>query len=84
VLAAAKAGGFAVPAQLSVVGFDDTHLARSANPPLTSVRQPHAEKGRAAARAALAQIAGEPPPPIGRMAPKIVVRGSSAAPGAAG
>jgi DNA-binding LacI/PurR family transcriptional regulator len=80
VLAAARAKGMAVPGRLSIVGFDDTALARSANPPLTSVRQPHAAKGRAAAAALLARIAGEDEPAPGRMAPKIVVRGSSGAP----
>lgn len=82
VLAVARVEGLPIPARLSVVGFDDTHLARSANPPLTSVRQPHAEKGRAAARGLLALIAGEAAPAPTRMTPKIVVRGSSAAPGA--
>jgi DNA-binding LacI/PurR family transcriptional regulator len=84
IVAVARVQGLPIPGRLSVVGFDDTHLARSSNPPLTSVRQPHGEKGRAAARALLALIAGEPVPAPGRMAPKIVVRGSSAAPGAAG
>jgi LacI family transcriptional regulator len=69
-----------VPDHLSVVGFDDTPAARASNPPLTSVRQPHANKGRAAAMTLLAQLHDEPPPAVGRMAPKLVVRGSSAAP----
>lgn len=82
VAAAAKAREIAVPGRLSVVGFDDSPAARSANPPLTSVRQPHVAKGRAAAMALLAQLHDEPAPVVGRMAPKIVVRGSSAAPAA--
>jgi DNA-binding LacI/PurR family transcriptional regulator len=81
IVAVARVEGLPIPGRLSVVGFDDTLLARTSNPPLTSVRQPHAEKGRAAARAVLALVAGEPPPAPGRMAPKIVVRGSSGAPG---
>jgi DNA-binding LacI/PurR family transcriptional regulator len=79
-IAAAKAREIVVPDRLSVVGFDDTPVARSTNPPLTSVRQPHAAKGRAAAMALLAQLHDEPAPALGRMAPKIVVRGSSAPP----
>jgi DNA-binding LacI/PurR family transcriptional regulator len=80
VLAAAKTREIRVPDRLSVVGFDDTPAARTANPPLTSVRQPHAAKGRAAAMSLLAQLHDEPTPAVGRLAPKLVVRGSSAAP----
>jgi DNA-binding LacI/PurR family transcriptional regulator len=79
-LAAARDNEIRVPERLSVVGFDDTPAARAANPPLTPVRQPHAAKGRAAAMALLAQLHDEPAPAVGRMAPKLVVRGSSAPP----
>jgi LacI family transcriptional regulator len=40
VLAVAHRRGIAVPAQLSVAGFDDTTLARVVWPPLTTIRQP--------------------------------------------
>lgn len=80
IVAAARAREIGVPKRLSVVGFDDSALARSTNPPLTSVRQPHELKGQAAAAALLAQLGGEAEPAPGRMTPKIVVRGSSAAP----
>jgi DNA-binding LacI/PurR family transcriptional regulator len=39
-----------VPGDLSVVGFDDSPAASLASPPLTTVAQPHEEKGRLAAR----------------------------------
>lgn len=48
VLQAARERGVAVPQQLSVVGFDDTPEAARAG--LTTVRQPHQEKGAAALR----------------------------------
>src|SRR5262249_23937791 len=48
-LQAAAELGIAVPAQLSAVGFDDSPAAKLAVPPLTSVAQPHEEKGRLAA-----------------------------------
>src|SRR5262249_60520776 len=48
-LQAAAELGIAVPAQLSVVGFDDSPAAKLAVPALTSVAQPHEEKGRLAA-----------------------------------
>jgi DNA-binding LacI/PurR family transcriptional regulator len=48
-LEAAAALGIAVPAELSVVGFDDSPAAARATPALTSVAQPHEQKGRLAA-----------------------------------
>lgn len=48
-LQAAAGLGIAVPAELSVVGFDDSPAAARATPALTSVAQPHEEKGRLAA-----------------------------------
>jgi DNA-binding LacI/PurR family transcriptional regulator len=38
--------GLSVPDDLSVIGFDDTELATTVTPQLTSVRQPLAELGR--------------------------------------
>jgi len=46
----AAEAGVAVPDELSVVGFDDSPVARQASPPLTTVAQPHEEKGRLAAQ----------------------------------
>ena len=75
-LAAARDLGVAVPGELSVVGFDDT-LTKPTSPALTTVRQPHQLKGRAAARALLALVRDEPAPAPERLLPKLVVRGSS-------
>jgi len=49
-LMAAYARGIQVPGQLSVTGFDDTPLAQSVHPALTTVRQPVAQMGMLAAR----------------------------------
>ncbi len=47
-LRAAAERGLSVPNELSIVGFDDTELARILAPRLTTVRQPLAELGRTA------------------------------------
>jgi DNA-binding LacI/PurR family transcriptional regulator len=49
VVRAAEARGLRVPEDLSVVGFDDSPLARRMRPALTTVRQPVEEKGHVAA-----------------------------------
>ncbi len=56
VVQAALARGLAVPGDLSVVGFDDSPLAKRMRPALTTVRQDVAAKGHAAAAALTAAI----------------------------
>jgi DNA-binding LacI/PurR family transcriptional regulator len=53
----AREHGLRIPEDLSVVGYDDSPLARSAQPQLTTVRQDLAAKGRAAAATLTAAIA---------------------------
>ena len=50
--------GLSVPADVSVVGFDDSAFMGSVDPPLTTVRQPIEAMGRAAVAALVAQIGG--------------------------
>lgn len=64
VLRAAAARGLAVPADLSVAGFDGADLPWLAPVRLTTVVQPTLEKGRAAGRAVVALLAGEVPPDV--------------------
>jgi len=59
VVEAARLRGLRVPQNLSVVGFDDTPIARLLSPPLTTVRQPLREMGQVALRTALRLAAGE-------------------------
>jgi LacI family xylobiose transport system transcriptional regulator len=59
VYAAAWQLGLRIPQDLSVVGFDDIENSRWCCPPLTTVRQPLAEMGAAAATMVLALAAGE-------------------------
>jgi sigma-B regulation protein RsbU (phosphoserine phosphatase) len=51
--------GLQVPQQVRVVGFDDLDLARFANPPLTTVRQPLERMAALAIQTVLAQLRGE-------------------------
>jgi DNA-binding LacI/PurR family transcriptional regulator len=57
-LEAAEELGVSVPSELSVVGFDDSPGAAHAMPPLTTVAQPHEEKGRLAAEQLIEAIDG--------------------------
>ena len=55
-IVALREANMEVPAQVSVLGFDDVVGASTNNPPLTTVRQPLQEMGRAAATALLERI----------------------------
>ncbi len=55
-----QAAGRRVPLDVSIVGFDDVLIATTSEPPLTTVRQPLEEMGRAAAEALIAMIHGRP------------------------
>lgn len=77
---AARARGLAVPADVSVVGYDDSPLIVFADPPLTTLRQPVEAMGQAAVNALLEEIAGTPAPHVEYVfQPELVVRGSTAA-----
>ncbi|MGO1052272.1 LacI family DNA-binding transcriptional regulator [Crossiella sp. CA198] len=71
--------GFRVPEDVSLVGFDDLPSVRYAVPPLTTVRQPAREMGRAAARAVLGLLDGAVPE-LPAFAAELVVRASTAPP----
>jgi LacI family transcriptional regulator len=57
---AARTLGLSIPDDLSVVGFDDLPQAARCDPPLTTVRQPLHDMGRAGTRALLSLIANQP------------------------
>lgn len=82
VIAEAAARGLSVPGDLSVVGFDDIPDAARMQPPLTTVNQPHVEKGQKAGRALISLLAGEPAPRTVSLSTRLVVRGSTAPPSA--
>ncbi|HEX2128039.1 MAG TPA: LacI family DNA-binding transcriptional regulator [Solirubrobacterales bacterium] len=60
VLAALRDRGVEVPAEISVVGFDDIDLARDVTPPLTTVGVPMEELGRRAVEMVVAPAASKP------------------------
>jgi LacI family transcriptional regulator len=84
VIEAARVRGLRIPEDLSVVGFDDTPVARLAAPPLTTVRQPLREMGAVAVRTALRLGAGERVDSHHvELATELVARQSTARPGSA-
>ncbi|MFF4835458.1 LacI family DNA-binding transcriptional regulator [Streptomyces sp. NPDC001315] len=80
-LSAARTLGLSVPDDLSIVGFDDLPQAAHSAPPLTTVRQPLQEMGRAGTRALMSLIAHQPLATDDiRLATKLVLRGTTATP----
>lgn len=77
VLAVAAQLGIGVPEELSVVGFDDSPPAGWSSPPLTTVRQDLAAKGRIAGELVLELLAGGQVPPPSEVPVSLVVRGST-------
>jgi DNA-binding LacI/PurR family transcriptional regulator len=78
-IGALRSAGRSVPDDVAVVGFDDSQLALTTQPALTSVGQPIEEMGRELARLLLGEIrspGGAPRRVI--LGTRLVVRGSSA------
>jgi LacI family transcriptional regulator len=75
-----RAAGIDIPGQMSVLGYDDLVFAAQLAPPLTTIRQPTYELGRAAAELLLAE--GRPGHRHTEVlfAPELVVRQSTAPP----
>src|SRR6478736_3612746 len=73
--------GLRVPQDVSVVGFDDIHLCRIMNPPITTVRQPLEQLMKAAVHLLIARLEGKGAPEVENITllPELMVRGSTAA-----
>ncbi|MEZ0164278.1 DUF6807 family protein [Kineococcus sp. LSe6-4] len=79
VLARLNETGVAVPADLSVAGFDGIELARFATPPLTTASVDQAELGRRAVRRLLDLVAGREDAgwSVDVLVPELLVRAST-------
>ena len=78
-LSVLAAAGKRVPADVAVVGFDDSPVATSTTPQLTSVRQPIEEMGHEMARLLVEAVdASDPVPRRVILATELVQRASSA------
>jgi DNA-binding LacI/PurR family transcriptional regulator len=77
---ALQEAGLGVPADVSVIGFDDVHAAAFHNPALTTIRQPLFQMGNLAAQHLLRRIANgaqAPFPELVTVEPELVVRQST-------
>jgi len=79
-LAAARERGLDVPADLSVVGFDDTPLAAHVHPTLTTARADVFGWGRAATKALAALASGRPQPDVSCPPAELILRDSTGPP----
>lgn len=76
---ALTAEGYSIPGDISIIGFDDSLMARMCNPRLTTLRQPLREMGKRAVDLLLGQIDTHTNPPSEVFPTELVVRDSVAA-----
>lgn len=76
-LSALRAAGVRVPEDIALVGFDDSSVALTTDPPLTTMRQPMYAQGEAMAGVLLARLAGEEPAHTTILPTELVVRASA-------
>jgi DNA-binding LacI/PurR family transcriptional regulator len=79
-LATVRAAGLDVPRQISVVGYDDSRLARASWARLTTIGQDSAAIAGAAVERAIARIAGEPAGKPMLIKPTLIERATTAPP----
>jgi LacI family transcriptional regulator len=78
-LRAVEESGLSVPADISIVGFDDIQLARLLQPALTTIKQDKTGLGIAAAEAVIRMIEGDgAAPPVVTLPIELVERASTA------
>lgn len=77
VLGVLRRAGLRVPEDVAVVGFDDSSVALSTDPPLTTVRQPMYTQGETMAGVLLSHLAGGAPARTTILPTDLVVRASA-------
>ena len=75
--------GVRIPDEISITGVDNTELGATQTPPLTSIRTPIVEIGKAAGEQLIARIEGRPFEAFQMLPFELVVRRSTSAPGSA-
>jgi LacI family transcriptional regulator len=81
---ACRAAGVRIPEDVSITGVDNTDLGATQTPPLTSIRTPIIDVGRAAAEQVIARLEGKPFAAFQTLPFELVRRGSTAPPPAVG
>jgi len=76
-LTALRASGIRVPEDVALVGFDDSSVALSCDPQLTTMRQPMYAQGETMAQVLLSRLAGGDPPRTTILPTELVVRASA-------
>lgn len=76
-LTALRSAGVRVPEDIALVGFDDSSVAITTDPQLTTMRQPMYAQGEAMARVLLSRLAGEEPPTTTILPTELVIRASA-------
>ncbi|MDF2581224.1 MAG: LacI family transcriptional regulator [Microbacterium sp.] len=71
------AEGIRIPDEVAVMGFDDSPVALTTEPQLTTMRQPSFTQGECMADVLLARLAGMSPPEVTILDTELVVRGSA-------
>lgn len=76
-LTALRSAGVRLPEDIALVGFDDSSVAITTDPQLTTMRQPMYAQGEAMARVLLSRLAGEEPPTTTILPTELVIRASA-------
>lgn len=76
-LAVLARAGIRVPEDIAIIGFDDSPVATSVQPQLTTMRQPSHEQGARMAQVLLSILSGGSPPHVTVLETELIVRGSA-------